>query len=90
MSSPVGLPLCHSETPAWLTPPPWMSCSRHTPHPRASAGAATGRPAGVRERSTDTCRSPTWKDPPTRLFYRTAVKGTVKKEDAAVFTTELF
>lgn len=71
-SSPAGLPLCHSETPAWTKPPPWMSCSRHIPRPPASAGEVTDRPAAARRRSTDTCRSPTWMDPPRPLFCRIA------------------
>lgn len=71
-SSPAGLPLCRSETPAWTRLPPWTSCSRRIPRPPASAGAATGRPAAVRRRSTDTCRSPTWMDPPRLLFCRIA------------------
>lgn len=71
-SSPAGLPLCHSETPAWMTPPPWMSCSRHTQRPPASAGEVTDRPAAARRRSTGTCRSPTWMDPPRLLVCRIA------------------
>lgn len=81
-SSPVGLPLCHSGTPAWTMPPPWTSCSRRTPRPPASAEAAPGLPAAARRRSTGMFRSPTWTDPPTLLSYRKAaemVKGGVLK-----------
>lgn len=72
--SPVGLPQYRSETLAWTRLPPLMSCSRRILRPPASAGAATGRPAAARWRSMDTCRSPTWTDPPTRPFCRTAEK----------------
>lgn len=79
-SSPVDLPQCHSETLAWTRPPPWTSCTRRIPHPPVSAGAATGRPAAARRRSTDTCHSPTWTDPPRRPVCRTAA-GEVRKGD---------
>lgn len=78
-SLPVGLPLCRSETPAWTKLPPWTSCSRRIPRPPASAGAATDRPAAARQRSTDTCRSPTWMDLPTPLFCRTAAGVSKRK-----------
>lgn len=79
LSSPVGLPRCRFETPAWTTLPPWTSCSRRIPRPPASAGAATGPPAAARRRSTDTFRSPTSTDPPTPLFYRKAAQMIIKK-----------
>lgn len=72
VSLPAGLPLCHSETPAWTRLPPWMSCIRRIPHPLALAGAVTGHPAAMRRRSTDTCHSPTWMDPPKLLVCRIA------------------
>lgn len=84
-SSPAGLPLCHSETPAWTRPPPWMSYTRRIPRPPASVGAVTGRPAAVRRRSTDTCRLPTWMDPPTLLVCRTAAGVSGRREEVLKF-----
>lgn len=71
-SSPGGLLLCRSETLAWTRLPLWTSCSRRIPRPPAAAGAATVLRVAARWRSTDTCRSPTWMDPPRPLFCRTA------------------
>lgn len=86
VSSPVGLPRCRSGTLVWTRPPPYMSCSCRTPRPPASAAAVTGRPAADRGRSTDTCHSPTWTDPPTLLFSRKAVKK--RKEMTTGYSTD--
>lgn len=69
---PEGPPQCRSVRPVWRTPPPWRSCSRRSPHPRAAAAAGTGSRAAGPLSSRGTCRSPTWWGPPMLHASHTA------------------